>query len=354
MSTVHRSRVRGIALILALILVGLVGAGCGGKSSSDKPAELRVAYQDIPNGALVVKHNRWLEEKLDIPVRWIRFDSGASVNQAVQNRQVDVGLAGSTAIAAGVPAQLQYKVVWIHDVIGSSEALAVRKGTGISSVKDLVGKRVAVPFGSTSHYALLAAITKAGIDLNKVTILDLEPGDIVNAWQDSAIDAAYVWQPSLAKILADHGAVLTDSAQLADRGVLTADLGFVSTELRDDFPDVVQTWAEQENRAVEQIKSDPSTAAAAIGAELGISAAEVESEMKGYQFLTAKEQLSDSYFGTPENPGNLVDQLTRAAVFQHDYPQTMKFTKEKIYRAEPKAKDFIDAIDTSFISKVGS
>ncbi len=348
-----RRRVRGIALILSLILIGLAGAGCGGKSSSAKPAELRVAYQEIPNGALVVKHNRWLEEKLNIPVRWIRFDSGASVNQAVQNRQVDVGLAGSTAIAAGVPARLAYKVVWIYDVIGSAEALAVRKGAGISTMKDLAGKRVAVPFGSTSHYALLAAITKAGLDPNRVTILDLEPGDIVNAWRDSAIDAAYVWQPSLAKILADNGAVLTDSAQLADRGVLTADLGFVSAELHDDFPDVVQTWVEQENRAVEQLKSDPSTAATAIGAELGISATEVESEMKGYKFPTAQEQLSDSYFGPPGSPGNLVDQLTQAAVFQHDYPQTMKFTKEKIYRAEPTLKDFANAVDTSFLSRVG-
>ncbi|MGH8801947.1 MAG: ABC transporter substrate-binding protein, partial [Casimicrobiaceae bacterium] len=299
-----------------------------------------------------VKHNRWLEDALGIPIRWIRYPSGASVNRAVSNRQVDIGLAGSTAIAGGVPAGLSYKVVWIYDIIGSAEALVVRDGAGIKSIGDLVGKRVAVPFGATTHYALLEDLTRSHVDMNRVTIMDLEPADIVKAWQNGVIDAAYIWQPSLAKLLNHGGTVLVDSHQLARHGVLTADLGFVSDELASDFPDVVRTWLKQENRAVELIQSDPAKAAQSIGAELGISAPAAQAEMKGYQFLTAREQLSGKYFGKPGQPGRLIDQLTRAAVFQHDYPQTIRFIKEKLYRPEPTRKDFEEAVDTSFLTQM--
>lgn len=336
----------------AIAIFVMLVTGCGSDSRLNKPAELRIAYQQIPNGALIVKHNRWLEDALGIPVRWIRYSSGASVNQAVSNRQVDIGLAGSTAIAGGVPARLPYKVVWIHDIIGSAEALAVRDGAGIKAIKDLEGKRVAVPFGSTTHYALLEYLTRSHIDPNRVTIMDMEPADIVKAWDNGAIDAAYIWEPSLTELLNHGGTVLVNSRQLAQSGILTADLGFVSDELASDFPDVVRTWLEQENRAVELIQSDPAKAAQSIGAELGISAAQAEVEMKGYQFLTAKQQLSDKYLGKPGQPGHLIDQLTRAAVFQHDFPETVRFMKEKVYHPEPTSKQFEQAVDTSFITQV--
>ncbi|MFD6243878.1 ABC transporter substrate-binding protein [Streptomyces roseolus] len=57
-------------------------------------------------------------------------------------------------------------MVGIHDLIGDNEALVAKPGIG--SVKDLVGKKVATPFGSTSHYSLLAALTTAGVEPTSV------------------------------------------------------------------------------------------------------------------------------------------------------------------------------------------
>ena len=350
-SPMKRRRI-GALYAAYMLALGLLLAGCGNAASGGKPAELRIAYQQIPNGALVVKHNRWLESELGIPVRWVRYPSGASVNQAVAGHQVDLGLAGSTSVAAGVPNGLSYRVAWIYDVIGSAEALVVRQSAGVTSLAGLAGKRVGVPFGSTAHFALLEALDRAGLDPQRVDVLDLEPADIVGAWQAGKIDAAYVWQPSLNKILSAGGTVLTDSKRLAEQGVLTADLGVVSEELATGFPTVVQTWVEQENRAVRQIQDDPQQAATAIGAELGLDATETQAEMQGYQYLTASQQLTEPYLGPPGRPGNLVDQLTKAAIFQHDYPQTQKSLKEKVYWNKPTTDDFAKAVDSSFLTHV--
>lgn len=347
----RRRRISALCAVWVLTL-GLLVAGCGNSTAQSKPAELRIAYQEIPNGALVVKHNRWLESELGIPVRWIRYSSGASVNQAVSDHRVDLGLAGSTSVAAGIPNGLSYRVAWVYDIIGSAEALVVRQSAGISSLQGLAGKRVGVPFGSTAHFALLEALERGGLDPQRVDVLDLEPADIVGAWQAGKIDAAYVWQPSLNTILAAGGKVLTDSGRLAEQGVLTADLGVVSEELATGFPAVVQTWVEQENRAVKQIQDDPQQAATAIGAELNLDATETQAEMRGYQYLSASQQLTEPYLGPPGRPGNLVDQLTKAAIFQHDYPQTQKSLKEKVYWSKPTIDDFAKAVDSSFLTHV--
>ena len=47
--------------------------------------------------------------------------------------------------------------------------------------QDLIGKKVAVPFVSTGHYSLLAALKHWNIDPSKVTILNLAPPAIIAA-----------------------------------------------------------------------------------------------------------------------------------------------------------------------------
>ena len=82
-------------------------------------------------------------------------------------------------------------------LIGQAEALVARNGSGIEKVADLVGKKVAVPFVSTTHYSLLAALKHWGVDPQAVEILNLRPPEIAAAWQRGDIDAAYVWDPAL-------------------------------------------------------------------------------------------------------------------------------------------------------------
>jgi taurine transport system substrate-binding protein len=349
MFTKRRSSLRGgqVRILLALAAVlALVAAGCGASEDGGggeakqggKPAKLRIAYQVIPNGAPIVKHNKWLEDALGIPVQWNQFDSGASVNRAVASGSVDIGLAGSSPVANGISSGLPYRVAWIYDVIGDAEEL-VAKNAG--SIAELKGKKIGAPFGSTTHYSLLTALTKAGVNPNDVTLLDLEPPDIVAAWQRGDLDAAYVWNPSLAEIK-KNGKVLISSAQLAKEGTLTGDLGIVSNDFAEKYPDVVATWIKQENRAVELYKKDPKAAADAVAAEFKLSQKEALSQMKGLIWLTASEQLSPQYFGTSDKRGELKGQLEKTA----------KFLKaQKLVEREPSSEEFEKAVDPQFIEK---
>ena len=324
----RRTFVLAATVVLACIVLAAVVAACGSSSSSSSsasssatgaaaPSELRIAYQLIPNGDLIVKDQGWLEKALpNTKITWVKFDSGSDVNTAIIGGSIDLGTLGSSPIAAGLsqPMNVPYKVQWIHDVIGAAESLIAKNSSGVTDIKGLVGKKVGTPFGSTSHYSLLAALELAGVDPAKVKIIDLQPPDILAAWQRGDIDAAYVWNPTLADLKKD-GKVLITSADLAKQGKLTADLSAVTNDFATKYPDVVQTWVDQENKAVQMISSDPTTASAAVGRQLNISAADALSQMKDLIFLDAAAQAGPDYLGTPAAPGKLANNLESAAQF---------------------------------------
>lgn len=340
----HPARARRLGTVgvatAALALLAACGGGDGAATSSEEGAALRIAYQVIPNTAPIVKHEGWLEDELDVEVTWQQFDSGSDVNRAVASGAVDVGLAGSTLVANGVASGLEYEVPWIYDVIGDNEALVARSDAGISSVEDLVGKKVATPLGSTTQYSLVAALKAAGVDPNDVQILDMKPPDALAAWERGSIDAAYIWHPTLQEMIDDGGEVLVTSGDLAKQGVLTADLGIVSTAFAEANPDVVEAWLRAEDRAAHMIKDDPEGAAKIIADEFGISAEEAAGQMEDLIILTGDEQLGAEYLGTPDGIGELSKTLADTAAFLEE---------NGIISSVPDDQAFEDVVNPSYL-----
>lgn len=308
-------RRRAALLTAALTVLTVAGCGDGASDSAAGRTAVRIAYQAIPNADLVVKNQRLLEKALpEADISWVKFDSGGDVNTAVISGSVDLGLAGSSPVTKGLsaPLNIPYKVLWIHDVIGDNEALVARKG--IRSVKELKGKKVAAPFGSTTHFSLLAALEQAGVKPADVNIVDLQPQDALAAWTRGDIDAAYVWTPTLGEIQ-KTGTTLITSRELAEQGKVTADLGIVTDTFARKHPDIVTTWLKTQDAAVGQTRSDPDRAARSIGAELNIPPAEAKRQLAQLVLLTAKEQQGPDYLGRPGAPGRFARYLHDAAVF---------------------------------------
>jgi len=319
----------GAAVTTAAATGASTTAGGGSTPVSiEAPDTVTIGYQLIPNGDLIVKHEGWLEDSLgpDVKVEWKVFDSGGAVNEAMIAGALDIGLAGSSPVSRGISNGIGYQVPWIFDVIGTAEALVVRADSGINSVADLAGKTVATPFASTSHYSLLAALQQVGLDSSKVKIIDAQPDAIYAAWQTGDIDAAYVWNPNLAKIKADGGKVLITSADLAKQGKTTYDLAVVANKFATSYPAVVQAWLDAQNRAVKLLQSDPDAAAADLAAELNISVDEAKSQAADLIFLTADQQAGADYLG-----GGLPANLFAAAQFNQQLGEIEKVQPEQAY-----------------------
>ncbi|MGJ6121697.1 glycine betaine ABC transporter substrate-binding protein [Mycolicibacterium sp. Y3] len=337
------------ALLATAVAAALTLAGCSVDHSGQDQSKptIRIAYQSFPSGDLIVKNNRWLESALpDYNIKWTKFDSGADINTAFIAKELDFGAIGSSPVARGLsaPLNIPYQVGFVLDVAGDNEALVARNGTGINTIADLKGKRVATPFASTAHYSLLAALAQNGLSPADVQLIDLQPQAILAAWDRGDIAAAYTWLPTLDQ-LRKTGKDLITSRQLAEDGKPTLDLGVVSGEFAAAHPDVVDVWRQQEARALNVIKDDPAAAAKAIAAEIGLSPEDVAGQLKQGVYLTPQELTSNQWLGTDGKPGNIAANLESASQFLAEQKQIPAAAPLSTFQNAVYTKGLPDVLD---------
>lgn len=294
-----------LSIILTATLVvstALFATGCGSSSSGTSENKnssenndssditVNIGTMNLVNGDLIAQYEKYYENELGVNVNLVTFDSGKDVNTALAAGSIDISELGSAPTALGISTDVDYKVFWIGDIIGAAESLVVKNDSGIKSVEDLKGKKVATPFASTGHYSLLNALELAGVDEEEVTLLDLQPDDIYAAWLRGDIDAAYVWYPVLSELLKD-GTVITHSEELAEQGVITADLNVVRTEFAEEYPEVVTNYVKTQIKANDILLDDPDKAAEEIAQVLEISEDDAASQITQFKYLKADDQI---------------------------------------------------------------
>jgi len=326
----------GAALLAPLALAGCVSGGetegdasaCPWEADESVDTTVRIGYQKIPNGDVVVKDQGILEDCLpNATIEWSNFASGGDVVQAFGGDSLDIGLVGSSPAtrALSEPLNLPVQVVWVHDVIGAAESLVVRDGAA-TDIAGLKGKTIATPFGSTAHFSLLQAIADAGEDPADYDLVNSEPEQIAPAWSRGDIDAAWIWDPTLSALKADGGEVVLTSEDTAAAGKPTFDLAIADRDFVADNAAVMETWARAQDYAVEQITNDPDKAAESIAVEVGISTDEAKAQLEGYVFLRASDQVGEEYLG-----GKLGTDLFSTAQFLLTQDSIAAVADESVY-----------------------
>ena len=194
------------------------------------------------------------------------------------------------------------ELFWILDDIADAEALIVRNGSGINSVKDLKGKKVATPFVSTAHYQLMAVMKVEGVDAKGVNVMNMRPPEIAAAWERGDIDAAFIWDPVLTKIKG-NGKMIESSKSIGKRGFPTFDGLIVNAKWAAENEAFMVTLVKVLAKADEQYRSNKakwtadSAEAKAVAKWTKADAKDVPAAMALYTFPTMQEQLSATWLG---------------------------------------------------------
>ncbi|MEZ6930391.1 taurine ABC transporter substrate-binding protein [Aeromonas sp. S16(2024)] len=258
--------------------------------------EVTVAYQTSAEPAKVAQADGTFARESGATVDWRKFDSGASVVRALASGDVQIGNIGSSPLAVAASQNLPIEVFLLASKLGESEALVVKQG--LAKPEDLVGKRIAVPYTSTTHYSLLAALKHWGVDPAELQIVNLQPPAIIAAWQRGDIDGAYVWAPALNQ-LTKEGKVLTDSARVGEWGAPTLDVWVVRKDFAKAHPEVVQAFVNSTLAAQRDYLANPDhwltqpDNLGKLSALSGVPAAEVPGLVKGNTYLDAKAQSAE-------------------------------------------------------------
>ena len=313
------------ALLAAAALTALPALG----HAADAPASIKVGYVDLVNAQILAKVLHLTEKAVGVPVQWIKFGSGGDLNRAVAANQIDFGGVGNPPATIGITQGLPYEGIFVLDELGPVESLVAR--AGINSVKDLKGKTIATPFGTTSHYELIAALDQAGLKPAEAKILDMNPPDAFAAWTRKDIDAAYLWEPVLGKMEASGGKVLMDSGTMARKGFPTWDVGVVMKDFAAKYPKTVVTYLKAECDAINYWNEHPKKSAELIAKELGLSVTETAREMSGTVMVPCQKQLTADYLGTPDKKGKYADALVATAKFLKSQNRLPALKEAKVY-----------------------
>jgi len=336
---------KNVSIILIVLVLTFSLAACGSNGDDyeegDLPEEINFGILRVPNDETIAiaegMFDKYFGDK-GIKVNTTVFDSGAEANQAIASGGIDFATMGNVNAVVSLAKDLDAEMIWIHEVLGEIEGLAVKNGSGIEKVEDLAGKRIATPFASTCHYVLLNLLEEAGIE-DEVELLDMKTAEIVAAWERGDVQAAYTWQPSLGELL-KTGSVLVSSADMAERGYITANVDIVRKDFSNKYPEVVADFVAMMEEAGDIYRNDPQEAAQIVADELQIPAEEALMQMQGSLWITPEDLLTENYFGTSEEPG--------------DFARIMKDTgdflvEQKSIDESPSQEAFNDFVNPKYI-----
>lgn len=246
--------------------------------------------------------DRAFEEATGYKIEWKRFDHGAQVIDALEQKRVDIAVAGSSPISEGISRGLKIELFYIVEDINNAEMLVVRDGSGIYAPQNLKRKIIAVPFKSTSHFHLLFALQQFGISRHAVIIRDLRPRDIEAEWKRGNIDATFIWNPVLLEVLRT-GTPLISSGTLTRWGKATFDGMVVRRDWSKDHPDFMTAFVKTMAAADEAYRANPkawtatSSQVKKIVRLVGGDAKYVHRMLQLYKFPTLEEQASPNWLG---------------------------------------------------------
>ncbi|NWB60460.1 MULTISPECIES: taurine ABC transporter substrate-binding protein [unclassified Pseudomonas] len=314
----------------------LSAAGLAVLSLSAQSADLTIGYingiDPIKRAIADGEYEKGIGQKID----WRRFDAGPAVLAAMASGDVQIGNLGSSPLAAAASRNMPLVAFIVSAQIRSSEALVVRDGSGIKTPDDLIGKTIAVPFVSTSHYSLLGALKHWNLDPRKVNIVNLTPAQITAAWARGDIDGAFTWSPALGEIR-KTGKILTDAAEVSNWGAPTFEVWVARKDFAEKNPKVVADFARVSLAAIADYaahKKDwtaDSAPVKSIARLTGANAADIPELLEGSSFPTAAEQKSAQYLagGTAREIGKTAEFLKEQGKIEKVLPDYSAFVSDK-------------------------
>jgi sulfonate transport system substrate-binding protein len=269
--------------------------------------QLRIGYQKSSTLISLLKSQGTLEQALaaqDIRISWHEFASGQPLLEALNVGNIDL----SADVADTVPvfaqaagAQLTYFAQEAPSP--AAQAIIVQGDSPLHSLSELKGKTVAVTKAAGSHYLLLAALAKAGLQFSDIQPAYLTPADGRAAFENGKVDAWVTWEPFLSSAQRQLPTrTLADGQQLASyqRYYLT------SSAFAKAHPQVLQLVFGELVKTGDWLRAHPAEAARVLGplwGNLDPAIVEQANARRSYQVravqaanLGEQQKIADAFF----------------------------------------------------------
>lgn len=265
-----------VVLVALLIPTLTVVSGRSAVAQDDKPGTIKLDFAYYNPSSLVLKQFGWLEEDLaadGVKVEWTLSAGSNKANEYLRSDAIDFG---STAGAAALLAKANGSAIQSVYIYSKPEwtAIVVPKGSEITSLDQLKGKKIAATKGTDPYFFLLRALSTVGLTQNDVEIINLQHADGKAALERGDVDAWAGLDPFMAQTELEAGSTLLfRNIDFNSWGSLNA-----RTEFIEKYPTYVTRVLAQYERARAWILANPDEAAQILAdaAQLSIDVAKKE------------------------------------------------------------------------------
>ena len=253
-----------------LSLLAGAAASAGALAGTDTPVEIRIGYQKSSINLLVAKQLGLVQQRFPgAHIQWTEFPAGPQLLEALGAGSLDFGMTGDTPPVFAQAGGSDVIYVGVEPPKPGSSAILVPPDSAIAALKDLRGKRVAFQKGSSSHYLVLRALQKAGLQYKDIQPVYLAPADARAAFESHSIDAWAIWDPYWAAAERNTPArVLTTGAGLSDNNTFYLS----SRKFAGRYPQAIKSLFDTLSDADRQVQQHPADAPALIAAATGLDA----------------------------------------------------------------------------------
>ena len=292
----------------ALKMMGNIGvatfAGGGmlqSKSAFAQAATAMLGHFGSANPQTFGKANGGFAKALgsNVKTEFVTVGGGPQVLAAIAGNSMDLCNVGSSPMVVGFGQGIKMSMVYVEKYITDSECLAVRRDSGINTLKDLKGKKIGLPFNTSVHFAMLAALKTAGLTAADVSLVNIKADSILATWQRKDVDGAYIWHPVLGDLLADNGKLLLKTGDLAAGGTLVFDGIVVRDEFKKQHPDLVLAYLKEYDRLCTMYEKQPQEVVKVLAPYLAMTPEKTMDYINTFHALSPKELASDKWMGLP-------------------------------------------------------
>jgi len=206
-----RKKTVGIWIVISVIVVSL---SIGGYLwvSREQPEKYAGPIENITlaayageAGALVyVAEDQGYFEENGLEVSIKDYESGKAAAEALIDGEADISTSAGFVFVSN---SFDYADLRVLGTVATAEVkeLVARRDKGITTIDDLIGKKIGVTKKSGGEFSLVTFLTFNGLSFQDVELVDLKPSEMVEDILNGDIDAAFTWDPNVYNIKEELG-----------------------------------------------------------------------------------------------------------------------------------------------------
>jgi len=257
----------GNSSLILFAVMTLMAAGCSGKKSSstgedgslNNATRLAIGHNLNHFPIIVAYEKGFLQDEFGdtLKVEIAQFANGPAQNEALKAGQINIANMGDLPVIQLWANGTDIQVISYLSDSPDGYTLVANKRSGIKTLADLKGKKIATQFGSNHHKTILKFLAAHGLDANTTEIVNLQRPEARTAVQQGIVDATTFEEPVLSEALKDDNIVKISTSRGYDKAI---NVTFIQTDYAKKNPQIVSRYLKVINQTNDWIAQNPDEA----------------------------------------------------------------------------------------------